>query len=144
MKFNFGHGVTLFFIVFMATSIFQVFKSRQYDNALTKEDYYVDDLTLENNLTKKRNVNLLKGFSFMYNEANDTLYLTIPNSGNFKGTLEMVSPVHKSEDEIIQLNVVNNKVAIDLKKYRKGKWNCILDWQDTKASYLYDTSFILS
>jgi hypothetical protein len=143
MKFNYGHGITLFFICFMSVSLFQVYKSRQYDNALIKEDYYVDDLTLEKNLTKKRNVNIIKGFSCIYNHKRDSLYITIPNSGQFVGHIELVSPVNKKEDALIEVHLINSKAVIGLNKYRKGKWNLILDWQDSKASYLYDTSFIL-
>ncbi len=144
MKFNYGHGVTLFFICFMSISLYQVYKSRQYDNALTKEDYYIDDITLENNLSKKRNVVALKGFSCVYNEKQDSIYLTIPNKGQIKGHIELVSPVNQQEDVHIPLNVVDSKAVICLKKYRKGKWNLILEWQDENISYLYDTSFIFS
>ncbi len=144
MKFNYGHGVTLFFICFMTVSLYQVYKSRQYDNALTKEDYYVDDLTLENNLSKKRNVNALQGFSCIYNQKTDSIYIFIPNNGQVEGHIELVSPVNKNEDALIPLKLVNSKAAISLKNYRNGKWNFIMDWKDSKASYLYDTSFIFS
>jgi hypothetical protein len=44
MKFNWGTGIAIFYIIFVVSLVFQVFKSRQYDHSLVVDNYYEEDI----------------------------------------------------------------------------------------------------
>lgn len=142
MKFNWGTGITITFVTFVALSLFQLYKSRQYDNPLVKEDYYVDDLQLEDLLKKKNNALSLTGLVLKEN-GKGRMLVVIPNDKEISGALTFMSPVHKSEDVSFPLKMVNDSMWIDVTTLRTGKWNVQLEWTDNQKEYLYQEAVIL-
>ena len=60
MKFNWGTGITLFYITFMFTMIFMVYQSTLVERNLVVENYYEKDLQYQSHLDKLKNSSTLK------------------------------------------------------------------------------------
>lgn len=142
MKFNWGTGVTLVFLTFVGLSIFQLMKSRNYDNSLVKDDYYVDDIGLEELLKKKQNAMSVSGLN-IEEMADDKLLIVIPGDKEIKGTINFQSPFSKKEDKIFTLQMQNDSMYVDTKGLRQGKWNLEVEWTDNIKEYVYLESIVL-
>jgi len=55
MKFHWGHGIFLFYVVFVASLVTVVIKSRQFDNSLVTEEYYARDLNYQQEYDRRMN-----------------------------------------------------------------------------------------
>ena len=52
MKLHWGHGIAIFYSLFVAVLVFQVIRSTAYDNSLVSEAYYKDDINYQQHYDK--------------------------------------------------------------------------------------------
>ncbi|MBK8699333.1 MAG: FixH family protein [Saprospiraceae bacterium] len=143
MKFNWGHGIAIFFTFFVCATIFQVIKSREYDHTLVKEDYYIDDIQLDELMVKKENAIALSGLAISQNDQEGTVTFTIPHTGRVQGNVLFSSPVDKRQDRAFPIVLSGDQMAISIRDLRKGMWNIQMDWKDDVKSYVYGEKIIL-
>ena len=136
MKFNWGHGIALFFSFFVIMTVWQVIKSAGEDHTLVKDDYYVDDLQLEKLMEKKLNQKNLKNFNFTYDESKKTVTISFPKEMTPEGKIQFYCPASSLGDKSIDIKPNSeNQIIYDTKDLRKGKYKVIVDWKDGEKSY---------
>jgi hypothetical protein len=59
MKLNWGTSIAIFYILFAATMVGMVIKSKTYDHSLVTDDYYAKDLAYQQHYDKLANAKAL-------------------------------------------------------------------------------------
>jgi len=141
MKFNWGTGIFLVIVVFMAAcAAFFIFANRQ-DNTLVESDYYAKGLKYEEVLQKMRNT---AGLSEMpvIQLGKDALTIKYPSefrAGKVSGNVYLYRPSDKSFDQFITMAydtaLCQQIPAVIL---HKGKYVVKLDWRMGEKSYYYE------
>ena len=144
MKFNWGHGIALFFSFFVAITIFQVIKSKDYDHALVKEDYYVDDIELDELLEKRSNANKLSGLAIQQLDDKAIFRFIIPHNKPISGLILFSSPVNEKQDRVFPIQLNGDTMEVDIKDLRSGRWNIHMEWSDGEKGYVYEERVVLS
>jgi hypothetical protein len=144
MKFNWGHGIFVFFTLFVSLSLYQLYASRKYMPDLVHEDYYLDDIHLKDYILKKNNVSNLIGFTFSKNSTEDSVKINIPHQNDLDVQVHFLSPLSKKEDikTINKLHINNSTLTIPINQLRKGNWNIEVKWKDGGIDYLYEDKIV--
>jgi hypothetical protein len=150
MNFNWGHGIALFFTIFVCLMVYFVIKTTQIDHSLVSEQYYKDDLNYQEIIDKKKNVKSLgSDFSVVTNNQENKIEVNFPQElKNVVGTIKFMKPQNKLSDIIFNYSLDTSSIKTayvvnytDLKE--KGKWNVLLEWSDGLKSYYHHQSVIV-
>ena len=145
MKFNWGYGITIFYISFMAVLLYFVIRSTQYDHSLVVDNYYEKDLDYQNHYNKLINTQKLgQAIFFDYNPADHSFVIHFPEDQEVEGTVQFYRPSNKYKDfkKRIKVNEANQMV-IDTKGLDRGKWEIKLDWESDAQPFYKQTLIVL-
>ena len=147
MKFNWGIGIAIFYLFFMAAMISVVIGSCYNTSDLVKEDYYQLDLDYEEHRQKKTNVILLKEkVKIDYEKSSNSLSVSFPDTmKNISGDIHLFRPSDKSLDVhyALKLNDQNQiKLSLD-DNIRNGLWLVKLDWEGDGIPYFINSEIII-
>ena len=142
-NFHWGHGIAVFFTLFVLITLFQVIKSGQYENAMVKEDYYIDDIQLNKFVEKRRNSQNVNGLKIEVLADSQAVKITLPNMDAATGKIVFQSPISKREDKIFDLALIDGVMVIPTASMRKGKYNLYIDWKDNLKEYSNYSKIIL-
>jgi len=141
MKFNWGTGIFIVIVVFMAACIaFFIFASRQ-ENTLVESDYYAKGLRYEEVLQKIRNTAALQQPPLIQLRK-ESLVIKYPLElkGNIvKGTVYFYRPSEKKFDQFITLAFDTAMIQqIPVVLLHKGKYIVKLDWTMKNKPYYFE------
>lgn len=143
MKFNWGHGIALFFTFFVAVTIFQVIKSKDYDHALVKEDYYIDDIELDKLMEKRNNAIELTGLAIKQIPDQGAFRFIIPHQNPVSGVILFSSPIDKKQDVVFPIQLAGDSMTVVTQALRSGRWNIHMEWNDGDKGYVYEERVVL-
>ncbi|WP_299334562.1 FixH family protein [uncultured Psychroserpens sp.] len=142
MKFNWGTGIVLAFIGFIAFIMYFVINMntvKKYDTDLVTEDYYKAELEYQNDIDKESNAkNLASNVSWKRTE--NGLEISFPEEMNTKeitGKVFLYRPSNKQLDFETAISLSNHNLLIPDKRLLDGRWNIKVDWQYKGKSYLF-------
>ena len=138
MKFNWGTGIALFYLFFMGSMIFMVYRSTQHDRNMVAEDYYEKDLQYQSHLDKLNNANQLKTDLKIVQNVNEK-YIRFSFPTDFKeveGEILFYRTADQSKDfrTKIQLNE-NNEFVYPTNEMLNGGWEVKVDWKGDKIPF---------
>jgi hypothetical protein len=146
MKWNWGTGIFIFIVLFMAACIAFLVYTRNQDWSLVEKDYYPKELKHEQKLVKMRNVSALSG-SFRIALDNQSLVIGLP--GDFRGMpLTGMVHVYRPSDEKMDVKLpLQVDTALEMRvpssKLHHGKYVIKIDWSaGGKDYYLEKDVFI--
>ncbi len=141
MKFNWGTGIFLVIVIFMAAcAAFFIFANRQ-DNTLVESDYYAKGLKYEEVLQKIRNVETLHEVPVIQlGKESLTIKYPIDLKGKtINGMVYLYRPSDKTLDQFITLAFDTLMMQqIPSVVLRKGKYVIKLDWTMNGKSYYFE------
>jgi len=147
MKFNWGTGIFLAFVVMLSGMVYLVSIAVRQDFDLVDKDYYQKSVNYQQHIEKVRNTeNLVEKIRF--EQSSDSLKILFPNLGDFhkyKGDIHFYSPVAEKLD--LSLTVKPNSVYsqfIDLKSLSKGRYKVKIDWTDNQTDYYQEEEIIVN
>jgi nitrogen fixation protein FixH len=138
MKFNWGTGIALTYIIFAGSMIFAVFRSTQRDNSLVSDHYYADDLNYQQRYNKIANSQRLKqDLRIASNSKLGQVALDFPKDlGNVGGKIQFFCPSDSHQDFSIAVQAnINNQQIISSSKLKKGLWEVRVDWNAGGQAY---------
>jgi hypothetical protein len=148
MKFNWGTGVVLAFIGFIAFIMYFVvtmFADNRFKNELVTEDYYGAELLYQKDIDKLEKSEELT-VNVTYLRTNDGLKVVFPKGFDFKeitGKVFLYRPSNKQLDfETAIVSLSDSTLLIPDKRLVDGRWNIKIDWQYKGNSYLFKESII--
>lgn len=146
IKFNWGTGIFLFILLFLAVNGFVIYKSLQQKNDLVTSEYYPEGLAYQKQIERMSNYNALQG-KIAINAANDQLVISYPGEmkdKSVKGSFQLFRPSDEKLDitDTIQPDT-GLMQKIPLEKFRKGKYIAKFIWTMDKKEYACETPFFI-
>lgn len=138
MKFNWGHGITIFFSLFVAFMVYMVVQSHQVNIDLVTEDYYAKEVTYQVQIEKMENTIALKQ-KVDISQKSDRIDVTFPYEAiPSSGQLLLYRPSDKQYDRTWEIVPEQGRIqSIDVRELPSGYYSLQVDWQaNEKAFYL--------
>lgn len=147
MKFNWGTGLVIFFIIFISSLIFILYKSTQYDNALVIDNYYDEDIKYQSHYDKKQNTaQLPQKVSVKYDSESKSVQFVFPADSIQppKGNIWLYNPVHKSMDKNFPFVTDENmSFLLPLNDAAPGRWKLKIDWTQGGKEYYTEEEILI-
>tara|TARA_R110002073_G_scaffold23229_2_gene79325 strand:- start:1653 stop:2099 length:447 start_codon:yes stop_codon:yes gene_type:complete len=147
MKLNWGTGIVLAFIGFIAFIMFFVINmivNKELTHDLVTEEYYKAELEYQKDIDKQNNSKLLSK-NITYKKINEGLVVYFPEDlqpEKIEGKLFLYRPSNKQLDFETTLSLSKSHLLIPDKRLVDGRWNIIIDWQYNGKSYLFKEELI--
>ena len=147
MKINWGTGIVLAFIGFISFIMYFIITMHtddQHDHDLVTEDYYKQELQVQNDIEKQKNANAL-ATNIDWKKTDDGIVILFPEAlktENITGKVFLYRPSNKQFDFDTAISLSNHNLLIPDKRLLDGRWNIIVDWQYNGKSYLYKKEIV--
>ena len=145
MKFNWGTGIVLAFIGFIAFILYFIITMLVDDNfehELVTEDYYGAELLYQNDINKlEKSKELEENISYL--RTNEGLKIVFPETIDYKkitGKVFLYRPSNKQLDFETIISLSKSNLLIPDNRLVDGRWNIIVDWQYNGNNYLFKES----
>lgn len=141
MKFNWGTGVTLFFIFFATCMTLAVVATTRHPPQLMQKDYYALDLNYQARLDKKQNAaGLAVPPTVRFDATDQSIRVQLPaGMAAQSGNVHCYRSATTQEDLIIPFANVT-ALSIPADGFTPGRWHVELDWQADGKPYFWETT----
>lgn len=143
MKFNWGHGIALFYGIFAVSMVMIVIRSTHYDHTLVTDKYYEQDLQYQEHYEKLAN-SQQDGRALKVWKDQDTHSISIQfpeGLEDIAGKVTFYRPVNSSEDFSVPFELDEDKVLVyDTEKLHPGLWTIKVDWQSGSTPYYQEVN----
>lgn len=145
MKFNWGTGIVIFFIIFAASMTFAVVSTTNHPPQLVQKDYYNLDLNYQERLEKKQNTATLSSVpKIAFDEASQKIQVKFPEGMVAQtGTAKCYRSVTTKDDFTTPMSNVS---AFDIAAsgLTAGRWHVELDWESAEGKkYYWETAITI-
>lgn len=138
MTFNWGHKLTLGFLVFAGMMIYMVVQCMHTKYDLVSKDYYKDELKYQQVIDDASRANQLSSRASV-TQANNNIIVQLPPEMQQKtvtGSLLFYSAANAQKDKTIALQVNDQAVqTIDSRSLLPGKYTVKIQWESNGATY---------
>ena len=147
MKINWGTGIVIAFVLFIAFIMYFVINmnlNKKYDHDLVTEDYYQEELLHQNEIDKVNNAKKLKE-NVSWKKTDDGILISFPKDldyTNIMGNVFLYRPSNKKVDFEIPISLSDHYLLIPKTSLLNGRWNIKVDWKYNGKSYLYKESIV--
>ena len=147
MKFNWGTGIVLAFIGFISFIMYFVVSmgtNDKYDHDLVTEDYYKQELSLQDDIDNELNSKRLKQ-DITWDKTEKGLTINFPKEfdpSKITGKVFLYRPSNKQFDFETSISLSNHNLLIPDNRLLGGRWNIIIDWQYNKTPYRFKKEII--
>ncbi len=148
MKFNWGTGIVIGIVCFMAFILQYVIRVQvdaRYDNELVTENYYQKEIEINGNRLKQENAIEL-GESLKIVTTSQGIEVYFPETFNqeeIKGTISLYRPSNQALDQIFPLKLTSNNLLIPKSNLVDGRWDITLDFQYQGKEYQKQQTLML-
>ena len=149
MKFNWGTGITIGIILFMAFILQYVIRVQvdsRYDNELVTEDYYQAETQIDSKYEKRQNANKLVD-KLKITNVSEGVVIEFPTDFDFSkisGEISLYRPSNQKLDQTFPIQLTSNALLIPKNQLENGRWDVSVDWTYDGNSYLNSESFNLN
>ena len=147
MKINWGTGIVIAFVLFIAFILYFVVNmiaNDKYDHDLVTEEYYKKELQYQNDIDKLNNAKNLEK-NIVVTKTQEGLEIVFPDNLDYKkieGKVFLYRPSNKQLDFETSISLSKPILLIPDKRLVDGRWNIVIDWQYNKNLYLYKDSIV--
>ncbi len=145
MKFNWGTGIVIFFILFATSMTLAVVATTRHPPQLMKKDYYALDLSYQERMDKKQNTaNLATPPAARFDATGSTIQVSMPAGMTAQnGTVNCYRSSTAHDDISTPFGNVT-ALSIPADKFAPGRWHVELDWTATDGKkYFWETAVIV-
>jgi hypothetical protein len=146
MKFNWGTGIVLAFVIMVSGMIYLVSIALRQNDDLVDNDYYQKSITYQQHIDEVRNNEALTE-KIRFELSSESLKLSFPklaNSQEYEGEIHFYSPVEEKRDMTIKIKLDSiYSQIIDLQSLQKGRYQVKIDWKANKVSYYQQENIVL-
>lgn len=146
MKFNWGTGIVIAFVLFMTFILSYVFKVQsndKYDHELVVEDYYKKEATVQNDIEREQNANALTNKVIIENTI-EGIKIQFPvdfDYSKINGKVSLYRPSSQKLDFEISISLSSPHLLIPKSNLAGGLWDISIDWEYDGVKYLNKDSF---
>ncbi len=142
MKFNWGTGIVLSFIAFIAFILYFVvlsFRDPASNHDLVTDDYYKKELNYQQDLDASKNLEQFGG-GVQALITEDGLLIEFPaamEATKINGTVSLYRPSNKQLDFETPIQLSNRQMLIPKSRLLDGRWDIRISWTYGGKPYLY-------
>lgn len=138
MKFSWGTGITLSYVIFITVVIGVVIYFHTLDVNLVSDNYYEQEIKHQSKIDKAERANNLSEKPEIKIDGGN-IYIKFPtlfNADEIEGSIVLFRPSNKNKDLTIPLNLNNDlRQNISTNKLDGGVWRIQIDWIARDISY---------
>ncbi len=143
MKFNWGHGIVVAFVLFCSFVVTIVVKAFQEDFDLVSETYYQDELNYQERIDSKANLKAL-GEELAFNQNDSQVVVVFPETlAEANGEIKFYYPSKALFDKEYPLKVVGNQQVFDKADLAKGRYKVQVSWKVGEKQYYQEKEMFL-
>jgi len=140
-NFNWGHGITLFYIVFVGAVVTALVASFGVDHSLVVDDYYAKDLAYQSQYEKSQNAMSAEKLYIANDRVDGNISLAFASQGAVTGTAYLYRPSDQSQD--FQVAIDGAATTFSTKSMTAGKWIMKIDWSEDGLPYYKEEVIVL-
>lgn len=142
MRFNWGHGLTLGMLCFIAYILYFLFRALSMDFDLETEDYYAKEIKFQEQIDKSKNYeNLDKKMTVQ--QFDSVLTIDFPHKVD-SGMVHMYRSSDKNLDRIYHLSSKDGAFkSIDRNDLQRGRYQLRVDWSAKGSSYYFEKNLFI-
>lgn len=140
MKFNWGTGIVIGILAFMAFILQYVIRVQtddKYNNELVTESYYEKELEVNANHQNNENLKEL-GENFSIYAIDEGVVVQFPEDFDFQqieGTISLYRPSDQNLDADISIELSSSAMLIPKNALADGRWDIIANWHYKDTHY---------
>jgi hypothetical protein len=137
IKLNWGAGIALTYLGFVAMIVCLVVMSIHQKIDLVTDQYYTEELQFQNKIDKK-NRSLALDTPLRWSVGDQYLEIQYPNTSNnddVSGNVTLYCPANNEHDRSIKIQTKNLKQRIALTEIPEGRYQLKIDWQHGSETY---------
>jgi nitrogen fixation protein FixH len=146
MKFHWGTGIGIVFVVFAIGILIMVRISMNREVDLVSEDYYQQELRHQDQIESERRSNDLSE-QMSIGVAPGELTLKLPRSfspDSTSGTLMFYRPADRQKDFIVKLKLDSaNTQLVSTSSLQKGLWKLKVRWAHHHLDYYHEEAIVI-
>ena len=146
IKFNWGHGLLIFILMFLATMGMMVYVAMQQRNDMVDEHYYQKEMAYQGLLDAKQNLNKLSGKSiFVQDESMLRIEFPAGSSGFITdGKIELIRTDNSDLDLDFNLsNYREDAFIISKSQLQQGMYKVRAKWTSQDHTYYAEENMYL-
>ena len=137
MKFNWGTGITLAIIAFMAFILFMVFKATMTNADLEAPDYYDQEMKYQTRIDAITNTKNLNE-ELRIAQTSNSIIFTFPSDivdEMSSGNIYFFKPDNAEFDRKFEISMNNGAQEISKEQFVVGKYRIKVDWKANEKDY---------
>ncbi|MFY0608589.1 MAG: FixH family protein [Cyclobacteriaceae bacterium] len=144
MKFNWGNGVVVSFVLFMSFIIYVVVQGLQQNIDLVSDTYYLDELAFQDQIEQKSNL-ANSGLSLELKQNKDEIEILFPESFNEAvGKIHFYHPSRALFDKEYALALNDSNVQkINKDDLIKGHFKVKVNWKVGEKAYYQESEVFI-
>ncbi len=141
MKFNWGKGIVLAFLLFIGfilSFVFRMIFDDAYNNEMVSPEYYKEELEYQSKIDKIKAYKMLQD-TVRYNYRKEGLILYFPKdieNQEVLGSISFYRPSSIKKDSTIQFQTATNTYFLPNLSLQHGRWNLNIDFSANDNAYL--------
>lgn len=142
MKWNWGTGIVIGMIAFMAFIMYMVITmstNKKFSYDLVTEEYYAKEMAYQTEIDAETNSNSLRG-NFKEAKTPEGMLITFPeeiDATTVKGKVFLYRPSNQKLDFDLPLQISGSNLLIPDNKLIGGRWNITIEFEQNGEQYLY-------
>ncbi len=145
-KFNWGHGITIFLVIFLLLNVAVVLYTFSQDVELVTDNYYEKELKYEDQIVReRRGMNLPDSLKIDLDNSN--LKINYPASllkNSIHGNIHLYRPDQKKFDYNIKIDYDSTgQQIVNMAGKAPGKWKISITLNDGSFDYLFKKDIYL-
>lgn len=144
MKWNWGHGIVLSFVLFCTFIIYIVVRAFQLDVDLVSETYYKDELAFQDRIDQRANL-ASSGLEVTMKQSGEDILITFPEQ--FAGATGVIHFYHPSREIFDKrydiLLTENHQQSIAKEELIKGRFKVKMEWVVNDTPYFQESEIFL-
>ncbi|MCB0371886.1 MAG: FixH family protein [Muricauda sp.] len=147
MKINWGTGIVLAFIGFIAFIMYFVFRMSTDDRAnhdLVTEEYYKKELSYQQDIDASKSATEMNA-NLTVEKTDEGLVIHFPEQFDpkkIKGTVSLYRPSNKHLDTDFPISLSNTHLLIPDDRLVDGRWDLTVKWQYEGKPFLHKEKLI--
>jgi hypothetical protein len=146
MKLNWGWSIAIFYILFVTVFIGILFYSFTQDNSLVVDDYYEQDLNVQDRIDKQNNYrNFGAVVNHVYSAADAKVQFSFPAAMHeIEGKVLFYRPSSSKQDYEVDLKLDTvNQQTISVRHLIPGQWQLHVEWMADGVPYYFSEQLVM-
>lgn len=139
--FNWGHGIFIFYVLFVGVLVTALVASFGVDHTLVVDDYYAKDLAYQEQFDKTSRSNQADNLSIQHTAGGEEVTLHFEASSELAGKVMLYRPSDSSLD--LTLDISSADMVIPTTDLLDGRWLLKVDWQDGAETFYREVDLYL-